>query len=379
MNVQSLSVERVHILFRESFRHASADRNQTESLWVVARDAHDHVGYGESCPRPYVTGETLATAQAFCERQRAPLLRNVHDLDSLVAWVHKSKQEIDAQPAAWCALELALLDLIGKCQGQSVEALLGVMPVRGPFRYTAVLGDASPPRFANALERYVQAGFSDFKVKLSGDLESDQAKADAMRTVVAQGARVRYDANNVWGDRVRARDHLRALDCPFIAVEEPLEAGRYSDLAWLSEELGVPIILDESLLRAEQLRRLPGETESWIVNLRVSKMGGLIRALETLAEARSHGLRVVVGAHVGETSLLARAALTLAQSAETLLVAQEGAFGTWLLARDVCTPRVMFGAGGLLEPRRCFDLKGWGFGLDIRAPATGRPLDSSHL
>jgi len=44
---------------------------------------------------------------------------------------------------------------------------------------------------------------------------------------------------------------------------------------------------------------------------------------------------VIVGAHVGETSLLTRAALTVANSARDLLVAQEGAFGTHLLARDV--------------------------------------------
>lgn len=375
MNVQSLRVKRVHIPFRESFRHASAERHQTDSIWVVAHGPGGQVGHGESCPRRYVTGETLATAHVFCEREFTALLRHVHDLDSLAAWVRENRRAIDAQPAAWCALELALLDLIGKCTGQSVEELLDVAPVRGPFHYTAVLGDASPARFEGALERYVQFGFSDFKVKLSGDLDRDGVKADAMRAVVAQGARVRYDANNVWPDRIRARDHLRALECPFIAIEEPLEAGRYTDLAWLSEELGVPIILDESLLRAEQLRSLPGEAESWIVNLRVSKMGGLMRAMETLAEARSRGVRVIVGAHVGETSLLARAALTVAQSAGDFLVAQEGAFGTWLLAHDVCTPGVMFGAGGLLEPQHCFAVNDSGFGLDIRSPASAEEAD----
>jgi hypothetical protein len=30
-------------------------------------------------------------------------------------------------------------------------------------------------------------------------------------------------------------------------------------------------------------------------------------------------------------------------------VAQEGAFGTFLLERDICDPPLMFGAGGILE------------------------------
>jgi L-alanine-DL-glutamate epimerase-like enolase superfamily enzyme len=81
----------------------------------------------------------------------------------------------------------------------------------------------------------------------------------------------------------------------------------------------------------------------------VSKMGGLIRAIELIDEARARGIGVIVGAQVGETSLLTRAALTAARAAGDLLVAQEGAFGTFLLERDVCDPPLMFGAGGVID------------------------------
>ena len=50
-----------------------------------------------------------------------------------------------------------------------------------------------------------------------------------------------------------------------------------------------------------------------------------------------------------ETSLLTRVALTVAQAAGPSLVAQEGAFGTFLLERDICDPPLMFGAGGILD------------------------------
>ena len=40
--------------------------------------------------------------------------------------------------------------------------------ISGPFCYSAVLGDADLGTFSTQLERYLQAGFSDFKVKLSG-------------------------------------------------------------------------------------------------------------------------------------------------------------------------------------------------------------------
>ncbi|MEE9280638.1 MAG: hypothetical protein V3V67_10730, partial [Myxococcota bacterium] len=76
---------------------------------------------------------------------------------------------------------------------------------------------------------------------------------------------------------------------------------------------------------------------------------------------------VIVGAQVGETSLLTRAALSVAQAARGILVAQEGAFGTLLLERDVCDPPLMFGPGGVL-PAPALPAAGFGIEISGRLP-----------
>ncbi|HYD82624.1 MAG TPA: enolase C-terminal domain-like protein, partial [Opitutus sp.] len=134
------------------------------------------------------------------------------------------------------------------------------------------------------------------------------------------------------------------------------------------------IILDESMLRAEQLRELAADAKRWILNVRVSKMGGLVRTLELLGEAKRRGIRVIVGAHVGESSVLTRAALTAASAARDVLVAQEGAFGTHLLARDVVDDSLMFGAGGVLQMEQTGISGASGFGLTIAADLPLRAL-----
>src|SRR5690606_5240121 len=101
-----------------------------------------------------------------------------------------------------------------------------------------------------------------------------------------------------------------------------------------------------------------------------SKAGGLVRALDLVQALRARGIPVIVGAHVGETSILSRAALTVAAAAGDLLIAQEGAFGTHLLARDVVHPPVMFGPGGVLEVAR-LGLEPAGLGLRIVPPREG--------
>jgi L-Ala-D/L-Glu epimerase / N-acetyl-D-glutamate racemase len=92
-----------------------------------------------------------------------------------------------------------------------------------------------------------------------------------------------------------------------------------------------------------------------------------LRSLEFVEAARRRGLNVIVGAHVGETSVLTRAAMTVAAQASGILLAQEGAFGTHLLSRDVIEQPIMFGKGGLLDVVSGAASKP-GFGLSIIQP-----------
>jgi L-Ala-D/L-Glu epimerase / N-acetyl-D-glutamate racemase len=279
---------------------------------------------------------------------------------------------IDRNPAAWCAVELAWLDALAREREVSVEALLGLGEVRGRFCYSAVIGVERDEVFCTMVDRYVAAGFSDFKIKLSGDLEGDRAHLGWFNHRAPAGSRLRLDANNMWATTAEAAKYLERLGCAFFAIEEPLRpANRFAPLAELAAVLDVPVILDESCLRAGQLAALAslprgsdGEPAApWIINLRVSKMGGLLRSLRVVEIARQCGFPIVVGAQVGETSLLTRAALTVAGHARDILVAQEGAFGTFLLSADVCDPPLMFDYAGMLEHAGASEP---GFGLRIR-------------
>ena len=59
MRIQRLEVSSFPVPFRAVFRHASASRAQAENLIVAAYSDCGKVGYGEGCPRRYVTGETV--------------------------------------------------------------------------------------------------------------------------------------------------------------------------------------------------------------------------------------------------------------------------------------------------------------------------------
>ena len=206
------------------------------------------------------------------------------DAQGLRAWAEAHRREIDENPAAFCAVELALLDLFGKASGAPVEDVLGVPRLEGPFTYSAVLGDSPYLVYRLQLWRYGSKGFTDFKVKVSGDLGRDRRRLRAILRGRGSGRRVRLDANNLWASADDCIRHLRGIGGGVFAVEEPLRVGDLAGFERVSEACGVRIILDESLLRASQLEEL-GSPERWIVNVRVSKMGGIGRSLEVVEAA----------------------------------------------------------------------------------------------
>ncbi len=377
MKLLELIRRELDIPFRTTFRHASAVRSRSATVIVTARAQNGAIGFGESCPRPYVTGETVVSACQFIDRHRDDLIIQVKDLTTLLAWRDRHSDEIATNPAAYAAIELALLDAIGKDEGLALEDLLEVPRLPRVFYYSAVLGDTPWPIYTLQLWRYRRRGFNDFKIKLSGNPARDRRKLAPFRR---SRARVRADANNLWPDAGAAITAIKSLDFPLFALEEPVAAHHLDDCRLVATALGIPIVLDESFLDVRTIHQLV-DAERWIVNLRVSKLGGLTRALEALYAARSRGLRVVVGAQVGETSILTRAGLTLAAAAGDALVAQEGAFGTHLLQWDLASPPLMFQEGGELRPAAWVldDAPGLGLNLALSVAVGGcrRPASTS--
>jgi L-alanine-DL-glutamate epimerase-like enolase superfamily enzyme len=365
MILVSLKPSVLSIPFKVAFKHASAERRVTQALWIEARASNGLVGFGEGCPREYVTAESLSSAMMFVEQHRKNWLADLHDVRALGEWVNSHRSDIDANPAAWTAVELALLDLMGKDRQCSVERLLHLPELAGRIRYTAVLGDGSPEQFASQLDRYLKTGFTTFKIKLSGNREVDRAKVKLLTEAGVGGHAVRADANNLWKDADACIADLNSLGYEFFALEEPLQPEDYVGLNHVAQRLNTKIILDESVLREEQLENLSAAPDRWIVNCRVSKMGGLLRCLQVLRSAHARGVGVIVGAHVGETSVLTRAALTAATAARNFVIAHEGAFGTHLLCNDVADPPLMFGVEGAIDIAAAGLAERPGLGLNV--------------
>jgi len=330
--------------FRTRFEHAAAARAIAENVIVIAEDDAGHVGLGEGCPREYVTGETQGSALGALARWQATGIEALDNFAGLETWAAEHAAEVDANPSAFASVELALLDVFARREQVSLERFLGVDEAGDPPRVTAVYGAGSTPKFCWQAVRFNLYGMRDAKLKVSGDAARDRARA----RVLARFGRVRLDANNLWQSAAEASDALAQLGGEAWAVEEPLVARDFSGLAAVGAGTELAIVLDESATRLADLARVEAGPQ-YILNARVSKHGGLLRTLAMIRAARARGFGVIVGAQVGETSILARAALVAARAAGSALVGFEAAYGLRLLERDATTVSLGFGFGGRVK------------------------------
>ena len=347
--------------FKTTFKQASATRKEGESIWCEVIRGNKK-GLGEGCPRIYVTQETVPQGLDWLENMLPEFAATVFSLADLKDWITQNELLIDQHPAAFCAIETALLDLFAQESGQSVEALLGLINPQLTHTYTAVLGDSSSTTFRALVNRYLALGFSDFKIKLSGQLAQDQQKLETIHLLYKRNSshpfRVRLDANNLWaGKKEAAIPYLIQLPGPIMSIEEPIAPKKFEGLNEMSRSLKVPIILDESLCNKRDVAVMSKFKSSFIANLKVSKLGGIIRTLEIIQKLKKIQAPIIIGAHVGETSVLTRAGMCAAKAADESLLAQEGGFGTLLLEQDQVQPSLMFGQAGKIQLSHAYQSK----------------------
>ena len=143
------------------------------------------------------------------------------------------------------------------------------------------------------------------KVKVDGDAARADDALGLSRGILGESFDIRVDANSSWpladGPKlfgVCRRDGVRIIEQPF-SDTEPAEAAVREARAE-----GYAIMADERVLSSEDLRALAAAGAYSIVNLRLSKNGGLTRVLALAEEARANGLSYQLGCMVGETGVL---------------------------------------------------------------------------
>jgi muconate cycloisomerase len=342
----------VDLPFRKAFKHSAAERASSHSIFVKCITDDGHAGYGECLPREYVTGESKDEAFNLLRDKVLPRMLGMKfgSLEEIEAFLMECDGKApegwvsgnEPQTAAWCAVDLALLDCFGRAFQQPVR--LG--PARkfpDNVKYSPVLSGESGLDFLKTLVKVRLYGFRHVKLKLNGD--DDLRVVRLARRVLGRRIDIRADANMAWNVEAALSTMRDLSGCGLRVFEQPIAAGNMDGLARLVRESEAGIMVDEDLNDRASLRQLIEERACTAVNVRISKCGGLIASRARCREALDAGLVVQIGCQVGESSLLSAAHLVLVTAVQRVTYA-EGCFGYYLLREDPVEPVLQFGYGG---------------------------------
>jgi L-Ala-D/L-Glu epimerase len=359
--IEALTIYRLRIPFHQTFRHALHSREESDAVIVKIIDSDGRRGFGESLPRSYVTGETTESMIARIREHLAPRVfsqsfapgwETFEYLQSVLSeWTRPEERQssVAAWNAAFCAVELALLDWSLHADHCALADLLP--PARYEVVYSGVISADAPEDAAALAKRMAQVGIRQIKVKV-GTID-DAARIEAVRKAVGVEVELRADANGAWSADEAIEQLQRLARFKLQSIEQPVRADDLAGMKRARQESGVAVMADESLVTLDQARRLIELGACDYFNIRLSKNGGIGASLAIARLAQEAGVKIQVGAQVGETGILSAAGRTLAAHLPALAFA-EGSFGTWLLAEDVTFENVAFGLGGrapLLQSR----------------------------
>jgi L-Ala-D/L-Glu epimerase len=311
VRLTGLQVLVVEFPFRISFGHALASRKASTSVLTRVQTENGAVGYGECVPRDYVTGETPASASALiADRLGQSLLgRSVERFEDAPRLIGELFGELDeAQPssAARCAVELGVLDALGRAYGRSVAELLGPR-VREEVVYGGALPFLPAPVMAAGALAHRAYGIRSLKLKVGRSLSEDRRNLRIVRRCLGSKADLRVDANCGWTAE-QAIDWINATrEFRISAVEQPVPQGDFAGLKKVADAVDTPIMADESLCTLEDAHRLAANHSVDMFNIRISKCGGLLAAQEMARIAERAGLSCQLGIHPGESAILGAA------------------------------------------------------------------------
>lgn len=379
--IASFELLAVDLPFRKAFKHSAAERFSSSSVFVRCFTDSGAVGYGECLPREYVTGERADGAFALLRDEILPRLigRSFGSIKEVKAFLTECDGKTPGwvatatpQTAAWSLVDLALLDTFGREFGQAVLDLKTTFPPG--LRYSGVLSSAGGWSLLKSCFKMRLFGLRSIKMKVDRSTP-DKALRIASR-IVGRGT-LRVDANMAWSldEALERMKQISQYGIRFF--EQPLDPADLDGLARLVDETGLEVMADESLTDGESMCRLLERRACTAVNVRISKCGGVIAALNRCREALAAGLKVQIGCQVGESSLLSAAHLALTAAVQNVTFV-EGCFGRYLLHEDPASPMMQFGYGGR-PPQRSRE-SGLGIALDWdmlqRFSTAGARIDS---
>ena len=274
MKIRRIAAYRVELPLHEGSYKWSGGKSVDVFDATIVRVETDTglAGHGEVCPLG------PAYLPAYAEGVRAGIAVLAPSLigeDPLE--LERLNRTMDAamkgHPYVKSGIDMACWDILGQAAGLPVATLLGGRYGEDFVLYRAI-SQESPEEMARRVAGYRAEGYTRFQLKVGGGVDEDVARIRAVRGVLAPTDVLVADANTGWLPHEAARV-VRAVRDVDVYVEQP--CATYDECLSIRRRTDHPFVLDETIDSMAVLLRAAGDRAMDVVNLKISKLGGLTR------------------------------------------------------------------------------------------------------
>ncbi len=291
MRIKRISAYRVELPLREgNYRWSGGKAVAVFDSTIVRVDTDSGLtGWGEVCPLGPFYLPAYANGVRAGLAELGPHLIGESALD-LGALNRRMDAALKGHAYVKSGLDMACWDLLGQATGQPVCVLLGGRYGDDIGLYRAI-SQEEPAAMAGKVAGYRAEGYRRFQLKVGGDPDVDIERIHAVAAQLKPGDRLVADANTGWRmhDALRVVRAVRDVD---VYIEQPCLT--YEECLTVRQHTDHPFVLDEVIDSVDVLLRGHADRAMDVVNIKISKFGGLTKARQARDLCASLGVAMTL-------------------------------------------------------------------------------------
>jgi L-alanine-DL-glutamate epimerase-like enolase superfamily enzyme len=259
---------------------------------VMLRYMRDGItGYGEGAPIIRYNESPSDAKQAIEANRDAIASGDPALFDPFLADIRRRLG--DHQRAAMAAVDIAIMDWVGKKLNVPLYQYFGLDPAAAPVTTFSIGIDTTEITKQKTLEA---ADYPVLKVKVG--LKTDEETIAAVRSVTKKPLRV--DANEGWTDKDEAIRKINWLETQGVEfIEQPMPAQMFEEVKYVRSKVHLPIIADEACTNAASIPKLKEAYDG--INVKLDKAGGFLEAHRWIKMARALDMKVMLGCMISSS------------------------------------------------------------------------------